>query len=166
MTGQEFSRVSEYTDEMNPVSDFTKTENVRGNMQNGHIFNSWLLVCVGLPWQHISKGSAWNAGDTGWSLDLGDSLEKEMATHASTLAWKVPWMEEPGRLQSMGLQRVGHDWLHFHFFTQRQYGVWFSPLILKEGFFFFLFFFFNDISSYLLISAWNWRKCFGLELQD
>ena len=36
-------------------------------------------------------------------------LEKEMATHSSILAWKIPWMEEPGRLQSMGLQRVGHD---------------------------------------------------------
>ena len=38
-----------------------------------------------------------------------DILEKEMATHSSTLAWKFPWMEEPGRLQSMGLKRVGHD---------------------------------------------------------
>ena len=38
-----------------------------------------------------------------------DPLEKEMETHSSTLAWKSPWMEEPGRLQSMGLQRVGHD---------------------------------------------------------
>ncbi len=37
------------------------------------------------------------------------SLEKEMATHSSTLAWKIPWTEEPGRLQSMGSQRVGHD---------------------------------------------------------
>ena len=37
-------------------------------------------------------------------------LEKAMATHSSTLAWKIPWMEEPGRLQSMGSQRVGHDW--------------------------------------------------------
>ena len=35
--------------------------------------------------------------------------EKEMATHSRTLAWKTPWTEEPGRLQSMGLQRVGHD---------------------------------------------------------
>ena len=39
-----------------------------------------------------------------------DWLEKAMATHSSTLAWKIPWMEEPGRLQSMGSQRVGHDW--------------------------------------------------------
>ena len=38
-----------------------------------------------------------------------DPLEKEMATHSSTLAWKIPWTEEPGRLQSMGLQRVRHD---------------------------------------------------------
>ena len=39
-----------------------------------------------------------------------DLLEKEMATHSSTLAWKIPWMEEPGGLQSMGSQRIGHDW--------------------------------------------------------
>ena len=38
-----------------------------------------------------------------------EDLEKEMAPHSSTLAWKIPWTEEPGRLQSMGLQRVGHD---------------------------------------------------------
>ena len=38
-----------------------------------------------------------------------DPLEKEMATHSSTLAWKIPWKEEPGRLQSMRPQRVGHD---------------------------------------------------------
>ena len=43
------------------------------------------------------------------SLDQEDPLEKEMATHSSILAWKIPWMEEPGRLQSLGLQRVGHD---------------------------------------------------------
>ena len=36
-------------------------------------------------------------------------MEKEMATHSSTLAWRIPWMEEPGGLQFMGLQRVGHD---------------------------------------------------------
>ena len=43
------------------------------------------------------------------SLGWEDPLEKEMATHSSTLAWKIPWTEEPGRLQSMGSQRVGHD---------------------------------------------------------
>ena len=46
-----------------------------------------------------------------WVRSLGweDPLEKEMAAHSSTLAWKIPWMEEPGRLQSMGSQRVRHD---------------------------------------------------------
>ena len=43
------------------------------------------------------------------SLGQEDPLEKEIATHSSTVAWKIPWMEEPGRLQSMGLQRVGHN---------------------------------------------------------
>ena len=43
------------------------------------------------------------------SLDQEDPLEKEMATHSSTLSWKIPWTEEPGRLQSMGSKRVGHD---------------------------------------------------------
>ena len=47
-----------------------------------------------------------------WVQSLGreDPLEKEMATHSSTLAWKIPWTEELDRLQSMGSQRVGHDW--------------------------------------------------------
>ena len=46
-----------------------------------------------------------------WIRSLGweDPLEEDMATHSSILAWKIPWSEEHGRLQSMGLQRVGHD---------------------------------------------------------
>ena len=62
------------------------------------------------------KASAWNAKDPGLIPELGSSLEEEMATHSSTLAWRIPWREEPGRLQSMGSQRAGHDWttsLHF-----------------------------------------------------
>ena len=43
------------------------------------------------------------------SLGQEDLLEKEMATHSSILAWKIPWMEEPGRLQFVGSQRVRHD---------------------------------------------------------
>ena len=43
------------------------------------------------------------------SLGWEDPLEKEMVIHSSSIAWKIPWTEEPGRLQSMGLQRVGHD---------------------------------------------------------
>ena len=57
-----------------------------------------------------NKTSAYNAGDPViQSLGREDPLEKEMATHSSILAWKIPWTEEPGRLQSMGLQRVGHN---------------------------------------------------------
>ena len=45
-----------------------------------------------------------------WIQSLGqEDLEKEMATYSSIFAWKIPWTEEPGRLQSMGSQRVGHD---------------------------------------------------------
>ena len=58
--------------------------------------------------------SASNAGDLGWRPQFDpwgqeDPLEKEMVTHSIILAWRIPWMEKPGRLQSTGLQRVGHD---------------------------------------------------------
>ena len=49
-----------------------------------------------------------------WSLDQEDFLEKEMATYFSILAWKIPWTAEPGRLQSMGSQRVRNDWVTEH----------------------------------------------------
>ena len=44
------------------------------------------------------------------SLGWEDPLEKGIATHSSILAWRIPWREEPGGLQSVGFQRVGHDW--------------------------------------------------------
>ena len=53
-----------------------------------------------------------------WSLGQKDPPEKEMATHSSSLAWRIPWTQEPGRLESMGLQRAGHNWatlLHYQF---------------------------------------------------
>ena len=52
-----------------------------------------------------------------WSLGQEDPLEKEIATHSSTLAWKIQWVEKPGSLQSMWSQRVGHDLHDFHFHT-------------------------------------------------
>ena len=55
-----------------------------------------------------------------WSLGQEDPLEKEMATHSSTLPCKILWTEKPGRLQSMGSQRVGHDWMtSFHSSAER-----------------------------------------------
>ena len=58
-----------------------------------------------------SKASACNAGDLGSISGSEDPLEKEMATHSSILAWRIPWIEEPYGLQSMGSQRVGQDGL-------------------------------------------------------
>ena len=68
-----------------------------------HIHYDW-----GFPGSSEIKASASNVGDPG---DLGreDPLEKEMVNHSSILALRIPWMEKPCRLQSMGLQRVGHD---------------------------------------------------------
>ena len=66
------------------------------------------LTGASLVAQRVKRLSA--VRETGvQSLNQEDPLEKEMATHSSTLAWKIPWTEEPGRLQSMGSQRVGHD---------------------------------------------------------
>ena len=55
------------------------------------------------------KNSPANVGDVGLFPGREDPLEKEMATHSSILAWEIPWAEEPGGLQFMGSQRVGHD---------------------------------------------------------
>ena len=48
------------------------------------------------------------------SMGWEDLLEEEMATHSSILAWEIPWSEDPGRLESKGLQRVRHDWVTKH----------------------------------------------------
>ena len=61
-----------------------------------------LEVCEGLPWWLIGKEPTCNARDMGLILGSEDPLEKEMATHSSILAWKIPRTEEPGWLQSMG----------------------------------------------------------------
>ena len=71
-----------------------------------HGFNATL----GLPWWLSGKVICVPMQETQvQSLGGEDLLEKEMATYSSTLAWKIPRTEEPGRLQSMGSQRVGHD---------------------------------------------------------
>ena len=64
---------------------------------------------MGFPGDSEVKVSAYNSGDLGSIPGLEDPLEKELATHSSILAWRIPWIEEPGGLQSMGSQRVGHD---------------------------------------------------------
>ena len=59
------------------------------------------------------------------ALGWEDPLEKEIATNSSTIAWKIPWTEEPGRLQSMRSQRVGHDWVNsLHLLGEGVKGIW------------------------------------------
>ena len=68
-----------------------------------------------------------------WSLYWDDPLEKGMATHSSILAWRIPWTEEPGRVHSMGSQRVGHSWgtntqTHTHRHTHSMQGLSGTPI--------------------------------------
>ena len=87
---------------------------------------TFLYALLGFPGGSDSKAFA--AVRETWVQSLGqkDLLEKEMAPHSSTLAWKIPWTEEPGRPQYMGSQRVGHDrttslsfWLEQNFNSRR-----------------------------------------------
>ena len=70
---------------------------------------------MGFPGDLDGKAPVCNVGDPGSIPGLRRSLEKKMEAHSSTLAWKIPWKEEPGRLHSMELQRVSTEQLHFHF---------------------------------------------------
>ena len=73
-------------------------------------FGGLLRAPWGFPGGSEGKASAYNAGDLG---SIPGSGRKEMATHSSTLAWKIPWTEKPGRLQSMGSQRDTTEQIHF-----------------------------------------------------
>ena len=68
-----------------------------------------MLYLPDFPGGSDGKVSVYNVETWVRSLGWEDPLEKEMAIHSRTIAWKIPWTEEPGRLQSMGSQRVGHD---------------------------------------------------------
>ena len=74
-----------------------------------------ILKTEGFPGGTVVKNMPANTGDSrdvGLIRGLEDPLQEETATHSSILAWRIPWTEEPGWLQSMGSQRVGHDWTH------------------------------------------------------
>ena len=101
----------------------------------------WFLVPLPFlcfPGCSDSKVSAWNAGDLGSILGQEDPLDKEMATHSSTLAWKIPWTEEADRLQTMGSQRVRPDWVtslssFLSAFSKSSLNIWklLIPVLLK-----------------------------------
>ena len=83
------------------LEDFSGHTDVSTNSTEIHVHSSLVaqtIKCLPTMWEI-------------WVQSLGqeDLLEKEMATHSSILVWKIPWMEEPGRLQSMKSQRVGHN---------------------------------------------------------
>ena len=87
---------------------FSTTENYL--FFSGNIIRWIILTKLGFPGGSDSKESTCKAGDQGSIPGLERSpLEKEMAIHSSILAWRIPRTEEPGRLQSMGSQRVRHD---------------------------------------------------------
>ena len=88
---------------------FQKQEETHQNsLYNGSI-NCMPKSDRGFPGISDGKESACNSGDSGLIPGLGDTMEKETATHSSKLAWEIPWTEKPGSLQSMKLQRVGQD---------------------------------------------------------
>ena len=76
------------------------------------LINDFPQNLLGFPGSSDGKESACNPGV--WipgSLDREDHLEKAVTTHSNIIVWRIPWTEEPGGLQSMGLQRVRHDWV-------------------------------------------------------
>ena len=81
----------------------------------------WAWEIDDFPCSSVSKESDCSAGDRVRFLGQEDPLEKEMATHSSILAWRIPWTEEPSMLQSLRLQRAGHDWA---IKQQQQQSLW------------------------------------------
>ena len=79
-----------------------------------------------------------------WSLGWADPLEKGMASHSSVLAWRISWTKEPGRLQSMGLQRIGHDW------ATNTSTLWWASARIRRGIFFFW-----CLILYLFMTTWH-----------
>ena len=97
----------------------------RGRFKNMNMFISCSLritIKIGIS-SSDGKESVCKADTQVWSLGGEDSLEKRMGIHSSILAWRIPWSEESGGLESMGLQRVRYDWAtkHFHFHNNFQF---------------------------------------------
>ena len=104
-----------------------------GGEEDDRGWDGWMASPTQWTWVWVNSGSWWWTGRPGVLQFMGServrhdgatemnwccekskvrcTLEKAMATHSSTLAWRIPWTEEPGRLRSMGLQRVGKDWV-------------------------------------------------------
>ena len=97
-----------------------------------------------------------------WFLGQEDPLEKEMATHSSILAWRILWIEEPGRLHSMGSQSVGHDWANSLHFTSLRFTSFMGFCISFIALFFLvslLFFIFSLFSSFCECECMGFFVC-------
>ena len=84
--------------------------NPKGNWNYQKALNTCSFILRDFPIAQVVKNLPATQKIRVWPLGWEDPLEKEMATHCSILAWRMPWTGEPGRLQSVGSQRVGHDW--------------------------------------------------------
>ena len=82
----------------------------------GKIFNLSLFIELP-PVAQLVKNAPAMRETWVWFLGQEDPLEKGMATHSGILTWRIPWTEEPGKLQSKGSQRARHDWVTFTFFS-------------------------------------------------
>ena len=94
------------TQESSPIPEF---KSINSSALSFMVNSPYTLYYLDFPGSSAGKESTCSAGDPGSIPGLEDPLKEGMATHSSTLAWRIPWTEEPGRLQSTGLQRVGHD---------------------------------------------------------
>ena len=99
------------------------------------------------------------------SLGWEDPLEKEMATHSSILAWRISWIEEPGGLQSMGLQRVGHDWVTSLHFCMKYLMHGISNFLeeissLSHSIVFLYFFVLNTKEAFCISACHSWNSAF------
>ena len=110
------SREHKWTGKQNQPSSQTKLTLIWSNCLINK-FKLWRLHFIISDGSDMVKNLSAMQETWVWSFDWENPLEKRMTTHSSILAWKIPWIEEPGGLQSMGLQRVRHDWVTNTFIT-------------------------------------------------
>ena len=115
-------RLSEWLDSHGTVSNVTGSQELANSMKHSSDF----------PVAQMVKNLSAMQETWVWSLGWEDTLEKRVATHFSILAWRIPWTEDPGRLHSMGSQRVGHDWVTNTSicFRHSDWVVWLSRVVI------------------------------------
>ena len=100
-----------------------KRQSKKARRRSTSLYSIVLIPLFRFPGGSDGKASDRNAGDSGSTPGSGSSLKKEMAMHSSILAWRIPWTEDPGRLQATGSQRVGLDFT-LTFKAQTRWRYW------------------------------------------